>query len=59
MSIGDDSQSAERLRKLENSFPMKRLTRPIDIANAAWFLGSDQSSFVTGTTIEVDGGRGI
>lgn len=58
-SIGNDSGSAERQRNLENSFPMKRLARPTDIANAAWFLGSDQSSFVTGTTIEVDGGRGI
>lgn len=58
-SIGNDSESAERQRKLENSFPMKRLTQPTDVANAAWFLRSDQSSFVTGTTIEVDGGRGI
>lgn len=58
-SIGNDSGAVERQRNLESSFPMKRLARPTDIANAAWFLGSDQSSFVTGTTIEVDGGRGI
>ncbi|RFU26075.1 hypothetical protein B7463_g10263, partial [Scytalidium lignicola] len=58
-SIGDDSQSSERLRKLEETLPMRRITQPSDIANAAWYLASDQSSFVTGTTLEVDGGRGV
>jgi NAD(P)-dependent dehydrogenase (short-subunit alcohol dehydrogenase family) len=38
---------------------MKRVAQPVDIANAAWYLGSDQSSFMTGTTLEVDGGRGV
>jgi 3-oxoacyl-[acyl-carrier protein] reductase len=38
---------------------MKRVAQPIDIANAVWYLATDQSSFVTGTTLEVDGGRGI
>jgi 3-oxoacyl-[acyl-carrier protein] reductase len=38
---------------------MKRVAQPADIANAAWYLGSDQSSFMTGTTLEVDGGRGV
>jgi hypothetical protein len=32
---------------------MKRITEPSDIANAAWYLGSEQSAFVTGTTLEV------
>lgn len=39
--------------------PLGRVTEPADIANAAWFLASDQSSFMTGSTMEVDGGRGI
>ena len=30
-----------------------------DIANAAWYLGSDQSKNVTGTEITVDGGMSI
>ena len=47
------------MRRLEQMVPMGRITEPRDIANAAFFLGSDQSSFMTGTTIEVDGGRGI
>lgn len=59
MSIGNDAESEERRRNLVNLLPMKRLTKPTDIANAAWFLASDQSSFMTGTTLDVDGGRAI
>ncbi|KIX04598.1 uncharacterized protein Z518_05468 [Rhinocladiella mackenziei CBS 650.93] len=58
-SIGNGAEAKEKMRKLEDMLPMGRVTEPVDIANAAWFLGSDQSSFVTGTTIEVDGGRGV
>ncbi|KAJ5697071.1 hypothetical protein N7455_000023 [Penicillium solitum] len=58
-SIGDGEESRQRLRQVEDCLPMKRLCQPLDIANAAWFLGSNQSSFVTGTTLEVDGGRGV
>ena len=58
-SIGNGPDARERRRKLAETLPMKRITAPTDIANAAWFLASDQSSFMTGTTIEVDGGRGV
>lgn len=58
-SIGNGEDSHQRLRQVEESLPMKRLCQPVDIANAAWYLGSEQSSFVTGTTLEVDGGRGV
>ncbi|WP_067887301.1 SDR family NAD(P)-dependent oxidoreductase [Nocardia vaccinii] len=36
--------------------PMKRWGRPGELAAAALFLASDESSFVTGTAIPVDGG---
>jgi NAD(P)-dependent dehydrogenase (short-subunit alcohol dehydrogenase family) len=36
--------------------PLHRLGEPEDIANAALYLGSDLSSWVTGTTLVVDGG---
>ncbi|KAL4863431.1 hypothetical protein BDV12DRAFT_189694 [Aspergillus spectabilis] len=58
-SIGNGADSKERLQKIEDMLPMKRVTQPTDIANAAWYLASEQSSFVTGTTLEVDGGRGV
>ncbi|KGO50718.1 Short-chain dehydrogenase/reductase SDR [Penicillium expansum] len=52
-SIGNGEDSHQRLRQVEESLPMKRLCQPVDIANAAWYLGSEQSSFVTGTTLEM------
>ncbi|KAI9927797.1 hypothetical protein MW887_002649 [Aspergillus wentii] len=58
-SIGDGEDSAERQRRIEESLPMRRVAEPGDIANAAWFLGSEKSGFVTGIVLEVDGGRGI
>ena len=37
-------------------YPIGRFGQPIDVANAAVFLASDESSFTTDTTIMVDGG---
>ena len=39
----------------EASF-LKKIGKPVDIANMAMFLLSDQSSYVTGQVIRVDGG---
>jgi 3-oxoacyl-[acyl-carrier protein] reductase len=41
------------------TIPLGRLSMPEDVANAALFLASDESSMLTGTGIDVDGGRGI
>ncbi|MEE0772568.1 MAG: SDR family NAD(P)-dependent oxidoreductase [Anaerovoracaceae bacterium] len=37
--------------------PMKRAGTPDEVANAALFLASDDASYITGTTLIVDGGR--
>jgi NAD(P)-dependent dehydrogenase (short-subunit alcohol dehydrogenase family) len=42
--------------ELAKSFPLGRIGRPEDIAGACLYLASDLSSFVTGTTIDVNGG---
>jgi NAD(P)-dependent dehydrogenase (short-subunit alcohol dehydrogenase family) len=39
--------------------PIPRAGEPLDIANAALWLASDESSFVTGQSIVVDGGMSI
>ena len=37
-------------------YPMGRVGQPIDVANCALFLASDESSFITGQIIEISGG---
>ena len=43
---------------LLDSVPLKRAGSPEDIANAALFLASDLSAYVTGQVLGVDGGMG-
>ena len=45
------------IRSMEDAVPLGRLGSPRDIANAALFLASDDASYITGTTIIVDGGQ--
>ena len=52
-SLTDDPQT---LQMLERRHPMGRLGRPEEIAYAALFLASDESSFVTASPLVVDGG---
>lgn len=44
-------------KKLRPLHPMGRSGKPSDIADAALFFASEQSSFITGTLLNVDGGR--
>lgn len=46
----------EQLQSLTRRIPLKRMAEPDDIAGAALFLASDESSFVTGQTLLVNGG---
>lgn len=50
------SASKELLDQLVQATPLQRLGRPDDIANAALFLASDESSFITGSELVIDGG---
>lgn len=41
---------------LESRIPLKRLGEPLDVANMAVFLASDNASYITGQAINVSGG---
>ena len=52
-SLTDDD---DMRNKLESLHPMGRLGEPMEIAYAALYLASDESSFVIGSVLPVDGG---
>jgi 3-oxoacyl-[acyl-carrier protein] reductase len=43
---------------LKNKIPLRRLGKPEEVAEVALFLASDKSSFITGQSINITGGRG-
>jgi 3-oxoacyl-[acyl-carrier protein] reductase len=45
------------IRSMEAAVPLGRLGTPRDVANCALFLASEEASYITGTTIIVDGGQ--
>lgn len=55
--MGEDSP--ERRAQFQASIPLGRLSTPLDIANAALWLVSNEAEFITGVALEVDGGRCI
>ncbi len=45
--------------KIVDGLPMKRLGQPSEVADVIYYLCSDQSSYVTGTEIEINGGQHV
>lgn len=50
-------RSPEFIKSMEDAIPLGRLGSTRDVANAFLFLASDDASYITGTTIVVDGGQ--
>jgi NAD(P)-dependent dehydrogenase (short-subunit alcohol dehydrogenase family) len=53
-----DRHPQEAIARIPATIPMGRIGEPDEVAKAAVFLASDDSSFVTGIDLFVDGGRG-
>ena len=51
-----DAMSDEEQTAISSKIPLKRFGMPKDIAYAACFLASDEASFTTGATLDVNGG---
>ena len=56
LTKGGFSEHQEVKQHIIDLHPMKRLGKANEIANGFIFLASDDSSFVSGTTLEIDGG---
>ena len=59
MSAAALNNDPERKNKVLSRTPMGKLGLPEDVANACFFLASDQAKFITGTIRPVDGGNSI
>ncbi len=51
-----EAMSDEEQTAISSKIPLKRFGMPTDIAYAACFLASDEASFITGATLDVNGG---
>jgi NAD(P)-dependent dehydrogenase (short-subunit alcohol dehydrogenase family) len=45
------------MEPMRETYLLKQLGQPIDVANCILFLASDESAFCTGSTLTVDGGH--
>ncbi|GAA3456071.1 SDR family NAD(P)-dependent oxidoreductase [Dactylosporangium matsuzakiense] len=54
-----EHMSADQLAELASHFPLGRMGRPDDVAEAVLYLVSDAASWVTGATLDLTGGRVI
>ena len=54
-----NNQNQKLLEEIENMTPMERLGNPNDILGLLFFLANDESSYITGQNILVDGGKTI
>ena len=54
--FGSSEVGQQRLKMISSLVPLGRLAKPKEIARAVVFLASDDSSYITGTELFVDGG---
>jgi NAD(P)-dependent dehydrogenase (short-subunit alcohol dehydrogenase family) len=54
--LGTGSDRAQHISTIAAQVPLRRMGTPLDVAYAALYLAADESSYVTGTELHVDGG---
>lgn len=54
--LGSDAMREQRIVQFSKKIPLGRMGEPRDVAYAALYLASDESQFVTGTELLIDGG---
>ncbi len=54
-----EPDTPELREKFRQAIPLGRFTAPEDVASACLYLASDDAAFITGTCINVDGGRSV
>ena len=50
-------KESEIEKQMADQVPLKRIGKPIEIANAVVFLASNKASYISGINLPVDGGR--
>jgi len=58
LGVADHEQPAFK-RRVAESIPLGRLGTPEELARAALFLATSDSSFITGVNLRVDGGMAV
>jgi len=54
--LGHDELREHRIAEFSKNIPLKRMGTPMDVAYAALYLASDESQFMTGAELLLDGG---
>jgi 3-oxoacyl-[acyl-carrier protein] reductase len=57
LTEGLEALGSDHIDKMVSSIPLGRLGNPEDVAHAMLFFASDDASWITGTTLVVDGGQ--
>jgi len=58
-AMGVQNLSEEVEKRVLDTIPMGRRATPQDVADGFAFLASDEAKFLTGISLDIDGGRGI
>ncbi|NGX45839.1 MAG: 3-beta-hydroxysteroid dehydrogenase [Chlamydiae bacterium] len=56
LMLGEGEAKEGAMRKIEEGIPLHQFGKPMDVAYAAIYLASDESAYMTGSEIYIDGG---